>query len=184
VLAATGLVGVAAMPASGFWTLIGIGLAVSRRGGSAAAGNALAARAFEEFADRQSAMYAGGDAGAVRERLAPDIVWHVPGTSAIAGDHRGRDVVLEYFTRRRALAGGSMTITPRARLIFDDVVVQLADGAIERAGVVSTWRTAGIYRMRDDLVAEAWLIPLDSAMFETIWRQLGGADAGEVVPES
>ena len=79
-------------------------------------------------------MYRGGDREAVRERLAPDVVWHVPGESAIAGDHRGRDAVMDYFDRRRALAGGAMTILPGARLVSDDVVVQLADGELERDG--------------------------------------------------
>ena len=91
-------------------------------------------KAFEEFARRQSAMYRGGDADAVRELLAPDVVWHVPGTSAIAGDHRGRDAVMAYFERRRALAGGAMTIVPGERLVAGDTVIQLADGVIERDG--------------------------------------------------
>ena len=78
-------------------------------------------RAFEAFARAQSAMYRGGDRDAVRELLAPDVVWHVPGESAIAGDHRGRDAVMAYFDRRRALAGGAMSILPGARLVSDDV---------------------------------------------------------------
>ena len=85
-------------------------------------------------------MYRGGDAEAVRERLAPDVVWHVPGTSPIAGDHRGRDAVMAYFERRRALAGGAMTIVPGERLVSGDTVIQLADGLIERAAN----RSAGV----------------------------------------
>ena len=102
--------------------------------------------AFEEFA-RQSAMYRGGDPGAVRERLAPDVVWHVPGESAIAGDHRGRDAVMAYFERRRAMAGGAMAIVAGERLVAGDVVIQLADGEVERDGERLRWRTAGVYRM-------------------------------------
>ena len=36
-------------------------------------------RAYETFASRQRAMYAGGPAEPVRELLAADVVWHVPG---------------------------------------------------------------------------------------------------------
>ena len=36
-------------------------------------------RAYEAFASRQRAMYAGGPAEPVRELLAADVVWHVPG---------------------------------------------------------------------------------------------------------
>ena len=123
-------------------------------------------RAFEAFARAQSAMYRGGDREAVRERLAPDVVWHVPGESAIAGDHRGRDAVMAYFDRRRTLAGGAMTILPGARLVSGDVVVQLADGELERDGERLRWRTAGVYRFDGEQVAEAWLVPLELAAFD------------------
>ena len=52
------------------------------------------ATTVEEFLSRQRAMYAGGDVDAVVEMLADCVVWHVPGTSPIAGDHIGRDAVL------------------------------------------------------------------------------------------
>lgn len=39
----------------------------------------------DEFLARQREMYAGGDVAAVAELLAEDVVWHVPGTSPIAG---------------------------------------------------------------------------------------------------
>ena len=131
-----------------------------------------ALRAFEAFSRRQSEMYRGGDAGAVRDLLAPDVVWHVPGESAIAGDHRGRDAVMAYFERRRALAGGAMTIVAGERLVSDDVVVQLADGQIERDGEQQRWRTAGVYRFDGDRVAEAWLVPFELAAFDAIWKAL------------
>jgi ketosteroid isomerase-like protein len=132
-------------------------------------------RAFEAFAHAQGAMYRGGDRGAVRQRLAPDVIWHVPGENAIAGDHRGRDAVMAYFARRRALAGGSMAILAGERLVSGDVVVQFADGELERDGERLSWRTVGVYRFEGEQVAEAWLIPLESASFDAIWAALGRA---------
>jgi uncharacterized protein len=129
-------------------------------------------RAFEAFAGAQRAMYLGGDPRAVRELLAPDVVWHVPGASAIAGDHRGRDAVMDYFERRRAIAGGTMTIVSGERLVSGDVVIQLADGEVERDGERLTWRTVGVYRMEGERVAEAWLVPLESAAFDATWIAL------------
>lgn len=97
-------------------------------------------QAFDTFLGRQRAMYGGGELDAVGALLTEDVVWHVPGTSAIAGDHRGRDAVLEYFARRRALAGGRMKIVERARLTSDDTFVQLADGETELDGEHIRWR--------------------------------------------
>ncbi|MDA0168457.1 nuclear transport factor 2 family protein [Solirubrobacter taibaiensis] len=130
-------------------------------------------RAFETFALAQSAMYRGEGEDRVRELLAPDVIWHVPGTSGIAGDHRGRDAVMDYFDRRRAIAGGAMAISHGARLVSADVVVQLADGEVERDDELLRWRTVGVYRMDDGLVAEAWLVPFDLAAFDAIWTTLG-----------
>jgi uncharacterized protein len=130
-------------------------------------------RAFEAFARAQRAMYLGGDPRAVRELLAPDVIWHVPGTSPIAGDHRGRDAVMDYFDRRRTLAGGAMTIAPGRQLVSGDVMLQFADGQLERDGERLSWRTVGVYRMDGERVAEAWLVPLESAAFDEIWTGLG-----------
>lgn len=71
----------------------------------------------ERFLERQRAMYAGGDSGPVAELLAQDVIWHVPGTSPIAGEHRGREAAMRYFDQRRALAGGAIALAwaPRWR---------------------------------------------------------------------
>src|SRR6185503_12553631 len=94
----------------------------------------------ERFLERQRAMYAGGDLGPVEEMLSENIVWHVPGTSPIAGEYRGRAAVLRYFLKRRALAGGAIAITKRGELYDDEVLVQLADGAARIGGRDVTWR--------------------------------------------
>ncbi len=123
-----------------------------------------------EFLERQRAMYLGGSVQAVEAMLAEDVVWHVPGTSAIAGDHRGRAAVVDYFVRRRALAGGAMAIVEHAEMCHGDTVVQLADGRAVLFGREAQWRTAGVYRVADGMIAEAWLIPLDLDAFDRAWN--------------
>jgi acyl-CoA thioesterase FadM/ketosteroid isomerase-like protein len=123
----------------------------------------------EEFLRRQRAMYAGGDAAPVEELLADDVVWHVPGTSPVAGDHRGRAAVLGYFRRRRELAGGRIRVAKLAEAHHDEALVQLADGRAVLGAHDVTWRTAGAYRVAGGRIAEAWLIPLDQRHFDRIW---------------
>jgi ketosteroid isomerase-like protein len=118
-----------------------------------------------EFLSRQRRMYLGGPAEPVCALLAEDVVWHVPGANAIAGDHRGREAVLGYFARRRELAGGQLEITEHGHLVHEDVYVAIADG---RAGERS-WRTAGLYRVAEGRVAEAWLVPADQQAFDDAW---------------
>ncbi len=117
----------------------------------------------------QREMYAGGPTEALEEMLAPDVIWHVPGRSPIAGDHRGRRAVLDYFAQRRALAGGTIEITKHAQVAHADTLVQLADGHATLAGQEQSWRTAGVYRVAGGRIAEAWLVPLDSEAFDLAW---------------
>jgi ketosteroid isomerase-like protein len=105
----------------------------------------------------------------VAELLTEDIVWHVPGTSPIAGHHRGREAVLGYFTRRRELARGTMRMHERGLLVDGDALVQLVDGTAELGGEAVSWRTVGVYRIRDGRVAEVWLVPLELEHFDRIW---------------
>ena len=128
----------------------------------------------DEFLTAQKAMYAGGPIDAVERLMADDIVWHVPGRSLIAGDFRGRDAVLGYFRKRRDLAGGSLRITRRDRMVVADVVVELADGQARIGGRQAQWRTVGVYRVLDGQIAEAWLVPLEAAAFDEAWSDSDG----------
>jgi acyl-CoA thioesterase FadM/ketosteroid isomerase-like protein len=122
-----------------------------------------------EFLQAQRRMYAGGDLAEVSTLLSDDVVWHVPGQSPIAGDYRGRDAVLDYFRRRRELAGGEIAITEVTQTQHDEALVQLADGRARLGDEDARWRTAGVYRVADGLVAEAWLVPLDLDQFDRVW---------------
>jgi uncharacterized protein len=122
-----------------------------------------------EFHRRQGAFYVGGPLEPLVELLAQDIRWHVPGTSPIAGDHRGRDAVLAYFERRRAIARGTMRMTVRDSLVDDEAVVELVDGSARLRGSSVTWRTVGVYRIRNGQLAETWLVPFDLDLFDRIW---------------
>ncbi|HEY1508344.1 MAG TPA: nuclear transport factor 2 family protein [Solirubrobacteraceae bacterium] len=123
----------------------------------------------DAFLAAQREMYAGGPVDPLSELLADEIVWHVPGTSPIAGDYRGKQAVLDYFGARRAMAAGRIEITKHGELVGDDVVVALADGHARLGSGEARWRTAGAYRVADQKIAEAWLVPLDADAFDEAW---------------
>jgi uncharacterized protein len=118
----------------------------------------------------QAAFYAGEDPAAIRGVLTDDIAWHVPGRNAIAGDYHGIEAVLGYFTRRRDLANNTFRMHRRDILTGDgDTVAALTDGTATIDGVDQAWSTVGLYRVRDDRIAECWLLPLDPPAFDAIW---------------
>jgi limonene-1,2-epoxide hydrolase len=115
-------------------------------------------------------MYGGGSPDGVVEMLTEDVVWHVPGVSSIAGDHRGHDAVIEYFRTRRRIADNSMRLHPGEMLAEEDLVVQRVDGTTLVGGESVSWKTVGIYRVEASRIAEVWLVPLDPQKFDRVWR--------------
>jgi 2'-5' RNA ligase len=121
------------------------------------------------FYAEQGRMYAGADLAAVRDLLAGDVVWHVPGQSAIAGEHRGVDAVLAYMDARRRMLDFSFQVTVHGAAMIAGRVVQLAGGRAVRDGVEVEWETVGVFRIAGGRIAECWLIPFDQAAFDRIW---------------
>jgi ketosteroid isomerase-like protein len=118
----------------------------------------------------QGDFYAGGPPDRLRELLAPDVVWHVPGTSPIAGEHRGADAVLAYMTRRRAIADATFRMHTREILVgTGDHLAALTDGTAVIGGRERRWSTAGVYRLQAGRLAECRLLPFDQAEFDAIW---------------
>ena len=121
------------------------------------------------FHVEQARVYAGGEVEGLRELLSEDVMWHVPGASAIAGEHRGVDAVLAYMDRRRRIMDGTFRVTVHGAAMVVGRVVQLAGGRAVRDGVEVTWETVGVFRVDAGRIAECWLIPFDQPTFDRIW---------------
>jgi ketosteroid isomerase-like protein len=101
--------------------------------------------------------------------FADDIVWHVPGKNAIAGEYRGRDQVMEYVRRRRALVDDTFEVTVEDVLANDEHGVVIASGSAVRDGKSLEWRAHGLYRFEHGRIAECWVVPEDQTAFDAIW---------------
>jgi 2'-5' RNA ligase len=122
-----------------------------------------------DFHRLQACAYADGVLEPLRELLRADVVWHVPGRSAIAGEHHGVDAVLAYFDRRRSMTGATFRITIHGVSLIGDRVVQFAGGTAMRDGEPVSWETVGVFRVADGQIAECWLVPFDLYAFDRIW---------------
>jgi ketosteroid isomerase-like protein len=49
-----------------------------------------------------------GDLTALAELIADEVVWHVPGRSALSGDHKGREATFAYLGQLAQLSDGTM----------------------------------------------------------------------------
>lgn len=135
-----------------------------------------AASLLARLHEAQNEMYGGGDVEPVRALLTPDVRWHVPGRSAIAGTYEGQEEVIGYFKRRRELAGHSLRLYPGELLVGDaQHVASLTDGSARVDGREHRWSTVGLYRVAEERVAECWLLPLDPNAFDRAWAGTGPA---------
>ncbi|MFL5821919.1 MAG: AAA family ATPase [Solirubrobacteraceae bacterium] len=120
--------------------------------------------------EAQNEMYGGGEMEPVRALLTEDVRWHVPGRNAIAGTYQGRSEVLEYFVRRRRLAGDTLRLHPGELLVGDgEHIGALTDGSAVLGGSRCRWSTLGLYRIREHRIAACWLLPLDPVAFDRAW---------------
>ena len=135
-----------------------------------AAGAADPVSVVRRFYDAQARVYAGSaPADSLMGVLDEGVVWHVPGASAIAGEHRGIEAVLEYFDTRRRMTDSTFRVTVHGAAVIAGRVVQLAGGHGLRDGREVTWETVGVFRVVDGRIAECWLVPFDQAVFDQIW---------------
>lgn len=123
----------------------------------------------------QQRLYADGAVDPVRFLLCPDVVWHVPGRTPIAGDHDGIENVIAYMLRRRDLANRTFRMHRRELLVGEgEHFAALTDGSAVIAGRAREWSTIGLYRLRGDRLAECWLMPFNQTDFDSIWNGEGG----------
>jgi len=122
------------------------------------------------FHAAQARVYAGEvPPGELRDILCESVVWHVPGRSAIAGEHRGLEAVLEYLDARRRMTDSTFRVTVHGVAMIAGRVVQLAGGRASRDGREVHWETVGVFRVAQGRIAECWLVPFDQAEFDAIW---------------
>jgi len=101
--------------------------------------------------------------------LSEGIIWHVPGRSAISGEYRGKDEVMEYVRRRRELVDDTSEITVEDVLANDHHGLVIASGKASRGGKVVEWRAHALYRFEGGRIAECWVLPEDQQLFDEIW---------------
>lgn len=116
------------------------------------------------------AAQARGDADAVREFLAEDIVWHVPGKNLLSRDYRGPDDALGFLAHVRELSGGSARPQLVDILASENYVTVLVRMFAEREGrKLDGSFQAWAYRIEDGKIAEIWFLVEDRYEVDAFW---------------
>jgi uncharacterized protein len=111
-----------------------------------------------------------GDAAAVMEMLADDVVWHVPGKNLLSRDYVGKGEVAGFWARARELSGGTVRTELIEVLGGDAFGIALVRVFAEREGrSLGGQFQAFTYRIEDGKVAEFWFMVQDRYAVDAFW---------------
>jgi ketosteroid isomerase-like protein len=122
------------------------------------------AKSYRRTAD----AFRARDAEALRELIAEDVVWHVPGSSPMAGEVRGRDSLFDWFQRLREATDETFSLEEHDVVGNDDHVVALSRMSAVKGGVPVAVQVISVFHFRNGQQVERWLHPTD---LET-WDQM------------
>ena len=120
------------------------------------------ATAYRRTAD----AFRARDFETLRMLVADDVVWHVPGRHAMAGDVRGIDDLVQWLSAVTALG---FWLTEHDVLGNDEHVVALSEMGARRPGVDVQTRVASVFHYRDGRQLERWFYPEDAATWDAIF---------------
>jgi uncharacterized protein len=117
------------------------------------------------------AAFAARDFETVRTCFTPDAVWHLPGRSAISGDHRGWDAIYDDFLGRVGpLSGGSLRAGLMDVAVGADRIVAVQHATAEHDGRRLDVTGCQLIRMQGGLIAEVQGHYSDQYAFDSFWR--------------
>jgi uncharacterized protein len=110
----------------------------------------------------------GKDAMQISAGLCRDIVWRVPGTTAMSGEYRGRREVVEFLRRTGLETDGTYGSRLHTVLANDEWGLAVYRASGTRNGIDLDVDQALVIRFADGRLAEVTAVPLDSA-FDAFW---------------
>ena len=94
--------------------------------------------------------------------FADDVVAHVPGRSALAGELRGRDAAIAYVEAARAKSrGADVEVELVGTLSSQERVMLLVRERFAREDGIVEIERANVYTVRDGAIVEAWIFEGD-----------------------
>jgi ketosteroid isomerase-like protein len=118
---------------------------------------------------RANKAFSTGDVETLKQLIAQDAVWHVPGRSALAGDHRGHDEIFSFFGKLMELSGGSFRAELHDVTASNEHAVNLDRVTASRSGKALDINLSLVVHIRDEKIAEAWDFFSDLYAWDEFW---------------
>ena len=124
----------------------------------------------EQVIRRMFEAYRNDDYETLRQVLAEDVVYHIPGRNLFSRDYVGQEALFELWRNQKERMGGKpYKIETIDILVSDNHVVALTRVAAESGGKSVTWKGANVYAVRDGKISEAWFMLDDLYAYDSFW---------------
>lgn len=124
----------------------------------------------QRFAKAIEAFSSGDIETLGKEHFAPDIVWHLAGSSPLAGSYKGQEEVFGFFGRAMELTAGTFKVSPHAILADDDHVVLLARTTASKPdGRTLDVNETLVIHVADGRETEVWHSPFQLDEWDAFW---------------
>ena len=98
---------------------------------------------------------ASGDSATAGDCFRDDAIWHVPGTSRIAGTHRGWPAIRDNFLAQlSSLSGGTLRAPVLDLAVGNEYIVAVGKGIAEHAGRRLDVTVCQLIRVQDERIIE------------------------------
>ena len=111
-----------------------------------------------------------GDWDAGVGHFADDVLIRIPGNSAMAGEHRGREVARRYIETARALSREhDVEVEVLDMLVGEERVALLVTERFHTADGPVVIRRCNVYRWEDARIAEIWIFEADQHAVDALF---------------
>jgi uncharacterized protein len=111
-----------------------------------------------------------GDVEGLPAFFADDVLVHVPGTSQLSGDYKGKEELFNGFLGKlMALTNGEVVLEPHDIIGSEDHAVGIYKWRATRDGETIEWRHVNVYHVRDGQIVEIWQHPFDFEHWNEFW---------------
>src|SRR5215213_10322250 len=131
---------------------------------------------------RLYAAVAAGDLAAVGECFDEDAVWHLPGTNALSGTHRGWSAIRDNLLAKQGpLSGGTFRAQLLDLAVGSEYIVAVVRATAEHAGRRLDLTVCQLMRVHNGKIVEVRGHYSDDAALNAFWGPAPGAEHGSQV---
>jgi uncharacterized protein len=132
---------------------------------------AMPSTADSDVVRRLYRAFADGDLAAAESCFAPDVLWHLPGASPIAGDHRGWAQIRDNFMSKLGpLSGGTFSAELLEVAVSERFVIAVQHATASHRGKSLDITACQLMTVREGLIDEVRGHYSDQEALDDFWR--------------